>query len=216
MLFTDDIEICNPIGSHAKKRKCRTCNCDANQMASFFNEEEFDIRTHEEHVERCATLNLLSERSRTYWSREYGINGRSPLLDIPHFDVSKCLMHDAMHVLFEGVVPFEVKFALKHFTSDKFSVVMYVDNGKPRMRNKQLAKEVMSLDELNCVLRCFPFGHSWKKSIPPLIEKKHLADECNSLKMDSAQIWCLLMHLPLMIGRFVSSDDEHWRNLLRL
>jgi hypothetical protein len=101
------------------KRKCCTCNCDANQMASFFKEKEFDIRTHKEHVERCATLSLLSERSRTYWCREYGINGSSPLLDIPHFDISKCLVHDAMHVLFEGVVPFEVKLALKHFTSDQ-------------------------------------------------------------------------------------------------
>ena len=36
------------------------------------------------------------------YSTTYGINNRSFLMDLPFFDVTKCLPFDIMHTMFEG------------------------------------------------------------------------------------------------------------------
>jgi len=47
-------------------------------------------------------------------SREFGINQRSILMDIPSFDIcSGTLVCDIMHDLFEGLLPYETKLMLR-------------------------------------------------------------------------------------------------------
>ena len=46
-------------------------------------------------------------------STTYGVNRRSVLDDLTYFDVCKCFPQDIMHILLEGVVPYETKFLLK-------------------------------------------------------------------------------------------------------
>lgn len=46
----------------------------------------------------------------------YGVNYRSPLNDLAHFHVANSqLPQDIMHILFEGVVPYELGLLLKEF-----------------------------------------------------------------------------------------------------
>ena len=52
-------------------------------------------------------------------STYHGINFESPLNAIDHFDLTKCLPHDIMHILFEGIIPREMKLLLKWCIREK-------------------------------------------------------------------------------------------------
>ena len=52
-------------------------------------------------------------------STTYGINGLSILQSIRYFDVCQCFPEDIMHILFEVIVPYEVKLTLKYFINEK-------------------------------------------------------------------------------------------------
>ena len=87
---------------------------------------------------QCALLNgPLCE----YDSTTYGINYRSPLNDLPGFHDQ--LPQDIMHVLFEGVVPLELKLMLQEFVRKKYFNLEFlnirIENftyGKKEQRNK--------------------------------------------------------------------------------
>lgn len=62
-------------------------------------------------------------------SDTYGINYRSPLNELDYFHVVDQVPQDIMHVLLEGVVPYELLLMLKSFVRDKkyFSVHLLND-----------------------------------------------------------------------------------------
>lgn len=176
-------------------RKCRTCNCSADEMIHFFKECQFRLRNDVEHIERCETLGTLSHAARQYWSKEYGINSRSTLMDFPHFSITQCLIHDVMHLLFEGVCPLILRHLLRHIIYNK---------------------KYLSLETLNALVSSFSYSFSWRRMKPMPIERTVLTDDSKTLKQDSSQVWCLMMHLPVMLGRFIPSSDERWLNFIRL
>ena len=82
-----------------------------------FKSCKFTPRSPETYDYHCLLLlgPLASEHSTTY-----GITGSSILNDISHFHVVTQLPQDIMHVLLEGVVPYEVRLMLNAFiTEDK-------------------------------------------------------------------------------------------------
>lgn len=124
LVVVADTPAANQIGGFKEgvgfaSRKCRTCNCSADEMMQFFKERHFRLRSEDEHIERCETLGNLSRAARRYWSKEYGINSRSTLIDFPHFSITQCLIHDVMHVLFEGICPLILRHLLKHIICSK-------------------------------------------------------------------------------------------------
>ena len=54
----------------------------------------------------------------------YGINCASILMNTHHFDVTKCLPYDIMHILFKGVVPYQLKLLLQDIHSKKERVIL--------------------------------------------------------------------------------------------
>ena len=52
-------------------------------------------------------------------STTYGVNRRSVLDNVKYFDVCKCFPEDVMHILLEGVVPYETKLLLKLLIENK-------------------------------------------------------------------------------------------------
>lgn len=52
------------------------------------------------------------------FSTTYGINCRSPLNDISNFHVVNQLPQDIMHILLEGVVPYQMSLMLSRFITD--------------------------------------------------------------------------------------------------
>lgn len=68
----------------------------------------------QQHLERCQILDGLSKTTKTYWSNIWGINERSVLLDIENFNPSESFVHDPMHVLLDGIIPYEMALVLYH------------------------------------------------------------------------------------------------------
>ena len=57
------------------------------------------LRTIEQHRRHCLLLDVPDA------SRDYGVNRLGVLDEVPSFDLCKCLPHDIMHVILEGVLP---------------------------------------------------------------------------------------------------------------
>ena len=167
-------------------KKCRTCEVVAGEEMKNFTESKFTLRQEDEHRARCETLKTLSREAQVYWSKHYGITASSILLNFPFFKVTENLLHDVMHIFFEGIAPREVSLLLHHCISEGY----------------------FTLQQLNRAVKLFRFGIRWCKSKPCEIASQTI-EPGHQLKQDSAQMWCLAMHLPLLIGHLVPHGDEN-------
>jgi len=111
------------------------------------------LRNLQEHIDRCDYLEELNKTGKRYWSRKYGVTYHSPLLQIPEFDVTQCILHDPMHVLLEGVVKMELQLLL-------FEMIY--------------KKNYFTLKDLNFAIQNFNYTSSELKDRPQVIEKKSL------------------------------------------
>ena len=90
-------------------RFCRTC-CDE-YKSLFANPSQLQLRCDEKHIHECNLIDGLG----WHYSKTYGINRRSALLDIPLFSMfNGGLAHDVMHDILEGVASLEVSLVLHH------------------------------------------------------------------------------------------------------
>ena len=67
-----------------------------------------------QHLHQCGYIELhgVGKNERKQYSKEYGINRRSILCDLPYFDVTTQLPQDVMHVVFEGLYHLQIKLFL--------------------------------------------------------------------------------------------------------
>jgi hypothetical protein len=91
---------------------CRTCEATKDQYKTKIGANDFENRDEAVHRERCQTMQNLSKRARTYWSKEWGINSSSCLLKVVGFPLCSGLVHDPMHILLEGILKFELQYLL--------------------------------------------------------------------------------------------------------
>ena len=140
---------------------CRTCNASATTMKYQFLAKHFQERDQEEHENRCAQLSQLSKTSSVYWSRCWGINERSCLLDIAGFNLSVSLVHDPMHILNEGIVIKEICCMLYYFVE---------------------LKKYFTLSWLNDSMSSYTYSYLEQKDKPETIKKKmiYLKESLNS------------------------------------
>jgi hypothetical protein len=63
------------------------------------------MRTKQDHVRQCDYIHLpgLSETEKSHYSKVFGINRASILMELSDFDVTRNLPQDLMHVLLKGV-----------------------------------------------------------------------------------------------------------------
>ena len=79
-------------------------------LSSAFVSDTFETRTESNHRLHCG---LLDGPAGSHYSKTYGVNRRSSILDIVGYSMlGGGLPHDAMHDLLEGLAPLEVKFLL--------------------------------------------------------------------------------------------------------
>jgi len=117
-----------------------------------FVESAFTLRNPASHDYHCC---LLDGPYADVDSTTFGINNRSVLNSIPNFHVANGQMpQDIMHILFEGVVPFEIKLMLKAFIYEKH----YFD-----------------LSILNSRISSFVYGRNESRTKPPKqFERKNI------------------------------------------
>ena len=173
---------------------CRTCEVTKETKTTSFIHEGFEERDDEEHLARCENLETLPTNERNYWSKQYGINRRSPLMDIKGFSVS-WLVHDPMHLLLEGIVPYEVKLMLKAFI---------------------LIERYFTLDYLNARIENFPYTAEELRDKPTTIDRQVLVSNDNKLKQTAEQMKILLLCLPMIIGDTVPIEEPKWKTFLLL
>jgi len=173
---------------------CRQCEVGKDSIKTKLVERDVILRSTAEHKERCDTLKELSPEARIYWSKMWGINGTSCLLQISGFDLVNGLVQDPMHIILEGVLQLELKLLLHS--------LIYV-------------KKLFSLKWLNYALGAFRYSYLHCKSKPEVIEKHHLSSS-GTIKQTASSMLTIVHTLPFVIGHLVPENDANWLNALRL
>ena len=178
-------------GSFAFK-PCKTCAVSNNQMKILTDSQLLKERSQDLHRRRCAELDSMTKRNRKYFSKMWGINSKTPLLDIPFFQLSKMITHDGMHVLHEGLLPYNISLFLQDAINDG----------------------ILTLKWLNTNLAKFQYSYLDSDNKPELIVQKHL--QKGSLKQTAAAMVTLTYVLPLILHTKADMLGEKYRNLMRL
>ena len=122
-----------------------------------------------------------------------GINKKSCLCDIPHFNLLDSFVQDPMHLLLEGVIPYELKLFLYFCIFDA---------------------KYFTCDWLNVQLESFQYTYL-ESDRPQLIQRADLMSD-KKLKQTSSAVLTLCKVLPYIVGMKVPDDCERWLNFLRL
>ena len=176
------------------RKGCRTCDSGVRKMKTIFSNQNLETRSMTEHVERCQHLESLSRRARVYWSKLWGINKRSPLMLIDGIDLSNMLVHDPMHILLEGVVPYEMALLLHS--------LIVVD-------------KAFLLTWLNEQIDNYPYSPADRAEKPEKIERKQFVVDVN-IKQTSAAMLTLCQIFPLILGTKVDETNKKYLNFIRL
>ena len=138
---------------------------------------------------------MLEGPTASHYSKVYGVNERSCLLDVKFFSLfDGGLPHDAMHDILEGIAPLEIKKLLVHcIRSNKW----------------------FTLDEFNKTLLGFNYGYSDNDKPTPIISTVLYADD-KKLKSSASQMLLLLRILPFLIGDRIPENDECWKCFILL
>lgn len=95
-----------------------------------FNPSECTHRDHESHTHYCDLVEG-DVNGRGGFSTTYGINRRS--LDLPFFDITRCLPFDIMHTLFEGVSPLLLNQLFDYLVSNHFVTLEEINSEMKQM-----------------------------------------------------------------------------------
>ena len=172
---------------------CSICYASQDQMQTHYREEFFDKRTVYEYSQDVMNLNQEAERGRKHVR---GVKTDSLLNQVDGFHVTDNWSLDIMHIVLEGIVPIELGCILHSLC---------------------IVDKAISFDALNRELYLF-----WGKIT---VEKTHKPLQLNKLTepgqglaptMKAMQYWTFLKYLPLILGRFVASDNKNWHFLLHL
>ena len=163
-------------------RYCRTCLTPNKDAVSSFESKAFIMRSIDSHKKHC---DLIDGVNGSHYSKTYGINYRSCLLDVKYFSLfNGGLPHDCMHDLLEGIGPKEIKLLLTHCISAKY----------------------FTLDEYNEVLRNFNYGYTDNDKPVSILATSFAKD--GPLRSSAGQMLTMFRNLSLMIGSKIPENDE--------
>ncbi|XP_028416938.1 uncharacterized protein LOC114541149 [Dendronephthya gigantea] len=121
-------------GSHLK---CRDCLGKTEDIKTKFREDQFVLRTADEHDDQCDEIDEDPTLASTY-----GINFRSALCQSRYFHVIGGLPGDSMHDILEGCLQYEAKELLKYLIQER---------------------KYFNLQYLNSSLESFDFGYQMRR-----------------------------------------------------
>ena len=195
LAFLADNLASNDLGGFKKSfsfsfRCCRTCLATRDTLSSHYISDNYEMRSTHSHNNQCS---MLSGPTTSHFSKTYGINRRSILLDIKFFTMfGGGLPHDAMHDILEGVAPLEVKLLLNHC----------------------IQNSLFTLQQYNSRLLNFNFGYSETDKPVPILSRTLHSD--NSLRSSASQMLMLVRILPFLVGDKIPEDSDHWLCFLLL
>lgn len=171
---------------------CRTCLITREEIQLLLSEHTFQYRNkyqHEAHV-RLVTDMTLSKKDRKYNSKHSGVNSDHIFHGLEKFDITQCLLQDAMHLLAEGLLKLETKLLLEHCLESNF----------------------LDLNTLNTEIKAFEYQHlSTDKPSPISITNNEV-----QIHQTSSQMLCLIVILPFVLSSYVPHNDAKLLNYLLL
>lgn len=177
-------------------QKCRNCLCRFEDMQNKFRDTEFTSRNLDQYHEQCHDIETApTEAAKRDFQTTYGIVERSQLSELCHFDITKQLPQDIMHVLLEGSVQYEVRYILQH----------YFDTGLVTLRQLNTAFSQLSLGY-----------HDEKNRPPPLRESAFNGQDTYKMKQTAEQARIFLKNLPFVLMRFIPIEDLYYQLLLQI
>lgn len=132
VVFLADNLASNDLGGLKKSfsfafRSCHSCLATRESYRESFTSDEFELRIDPTHRKQ---LTMLSGPTAEHFSKTYGINKRSALLDVKYFSMfGGGLPHNAMHDILEGLAPLEIKLLLNYFITNDFFSLKYSTTG---------------------------------------------------------------------------------------
>ena len=165
-------------------RCCRSCLVTRDTLSAHFYSEAYEKRNDNRHSKH---LKELESDASGHYSKTYGINQRSVLMDVNFFSMfENGLPHDLMHDLLEGLVPFEIKHLLLYYIST----------------------HAFTLQEYNEKLLNFNFGYSEKDKPLPILSTTLKPGK--KIRASASQMLLLVRIIPFIIADKISEDEEHW------
>ena len=165
-------------------RCCRTCLVTKDTMSTNFFSEAYESRNDKKHFQ---DLKKLECDASDHFSKIYGINKRSSLIDVKYFSIFEGgLPHDFMHDALEGLAPHEIRLMLMYFVSSN----------------------IFTLKEFNDRLLNFNFGYSEKDKPLPIYSTALKPDKM--LRSSASQMLLLVQILPLLIADKIPENEDHW------
>lgn len=178
------------------EKPCRQCLACRFYYLKITDAAQFELRTKESHEQHVAEVEAYTpppaaSRVRRVMGEEspdpsvrYGVNWRSTLMRAPHFDVTKCLVQDMLHLVPEGLEQLVTKIILVHIVKDKKS---------------------MSLADIN--ERIEAIGKVFRRDRP---SSRNTDEHLNkkTLRQSAAQMNNLFTLLPFILRK--KSEDGHW------
>ena len=182
--------------THFAHKPCRNCDTDRVSMKNFFRKSFFTRRDVTVHNERCDFLGSdMMKETKRYWSRVWGINSRTPLLDITAFDPFKCVVQDMMHTLLEGIVP------------NLLACFMY---------NAIFVNKSFTLDTFNKHLINFAFHDIDKRNKPEPFDRKGILIQ-GIVRQTAACTLQICYTIPFILSKLLKEVDvAHYRHLIYL
>lgn len=167
-------------------QKCRECECTFEDMQTNFNEKDFILRSLDRYDQQTAEIGMARTAGlRDRLSMAYGINVRSEARNFPHFDIINMVPEDIMHVLFEGIVIYEIRLVLR---------TLFVEG-------------VFTLKQLNEIIENFHYGYKHKECKPNAMPQKIFEnDDTVTLKQSSSSMIVLLRLLPFFLVIKLNAD----------
>ncbi|PIK54459.1 hypothetical protein BSL78_08672 [Apostichopus japonicus] len=117
-----------------------------------------------------------------------GIRATSVLSEIEGYHVVENLAVDIMHDFAEGIVPLEMHLIIQRLIETR----------------------VFTLEELNSRILSYNYGFVDKKNKPNPFRQSQILNPSGASGQTAAQMVCLAIHLPLMIGDKINSSCEEW------
>lgn len=188
MVISDNLaahEIGGFIESFSSLRVCRFCSATKQSIKDSFMEKDFEKRTIETFN---ASLEIVENNEAM--STTYGIKTDSPLNQLQYFHVCWGLPSDLAHDIFEG------------FGLDLLKSII----------NYSITNKFFSLNELNAIIKSYPYASKDKRNKPAEIFKDGSGQL--AIRQSASQSLNLLCLLPLFVANKIPEDDSHWKNYI--
>lgn len=189
LVYTGDALACHNIAGFKEsfsknvKMPCRTCKAQSSEFPFLFSHTQCKLRSEEEIIEFNKHFKMCkTDFEKQQLQSQYEMKSDSFLVDrVPYFSITKDLLYDPMHILFEGVCNREVTLFLKVCIHDK---------------------HVFTRNHLNDRLINFKFHHSVPSSLYP---NSFPAD----LQYTASASSCLnfMLHFPFILYPLVSGYE---------